>query len=159
VVCLSHVPLLHHAFDVVAVGVEERNVGETDHSYLQMAVGAYFYERRKTWGICVLPEERVQISPTRFRVPDLCVAVGSKPKEKILRTPPFICIEILSPEDRLSRVVERLNDYLRFGVPYVFLLDPEIRKAWRWTTAGMTEVSELRTESPDTLVPLEAVFE
>ena len=162
-VLVSEEEYLHSSYDpdcdYVDGVVEERNVGETDHSAVQIAVAAYFYERRKQWGVTVLPEQRVQVSPTRFRVPDVCVVVGPKPKEQIIRTPPLICIEILSPDDRLSRVRERLNDYLRFGVPYAFLLDPETRKAYRWTTAGMTEVSELRTENPETVVPLEALFE
>jgi len=145
--------------DYVDGVVEERNLGERDHASLQMAVSAYFYERRKEWGIHVFPEQRVQISPTRFRVPDVCVVAGPEPEEQILSVPPFICIEILSPEDRLSKIRERMDDYLKFGVPYVWLLDPRTRKAYRWTTAGMSEVSELRTENPDTCVPLEALFE
>jgi Uma2 family endonuclease len=139
--------------------VEERNAGETEHPALQMAVAGYFYEQRKQWGIYLLPAQRVQVSPTCFRVPDVCVVVGGKPQERILSTPPLICIEILSPDDGLSQVRERLDEYLGFGVPYVWLLDPEIRKAYRWTTAGMTEVSEFRTDDPDTLVPLEALFD
>ena len=145
--------------DYVDGVVEERNVGERDPCEASGAVFAYFYNRRKDWNIHVYPEQRVQVSPSRFRAPDVCVVAGPEPEEQILRTPPFICIEILSPEDRLSQVRERLNDYLHFGVPYVFLLDPEIRKAYRWTTAGMTEIGELRTESPDMLVPVEALFE
>jgi len=145
--------------DYVDSVVEERNVGERDHSKLQGAVIANYYNRRREWGIHVYPEQRIQVSPTRFRIPDVCIIAGPEPEDQVFRTPPFICIEILSPEDRLSRVRERLNDYLRFGVPYAFLLDPETRKAYRWTTAGMTEVTELRTENPDTLVPLESLFD
>lgn len=145
--------------DYVDGVVEERNLGEIDHSSLQMAVSAYFHSHRQEWGIHVFPEQRVQVSPTRFRVPDVCVVVGSKPKEQILRTPPFICIEVLSPEDRLSKVREKLDDYLHFGVPYIFLLDPRTRKAHCWTAQGMLEVTELRTENPGTVVPLEALFE
>ena len=145
--------------DYVDGVVEERNVGERDHSKLQGAVIVNYYNRRREWGIHVYPEQRIQVSPTRFRIPDVCIIAGPEPEDQVFRTPPFICIEILSPEDRLSRVRERLNDYLRFGVPYAFLLDPETRKAYRWTTAGMTEVTELRTENPDTLVPLESLFD
>jgi Uma2 family endonuclease len=145
--------------DYVDGVVEERNAGETDHSYLQTAIAAYSFALRKQWGVCPLTEQRVQVSSTRFRIPDICVVVGPKPADQIIRTPPLVCIEILSPEDRLSKVRQRLNYHLRFGVPYVFLLDPEVRKAYRWTTAGMTGVPELRTENPDTLVLLEALFE
>lgn len=54
---------------------------------------------------------------------------------------------------------ERVEDYLRFGVPYVWIIDPAVRKAWRCTLDGMHEVAELRTENPDTLVPLAELFE
>jgi Uma2 family endonuclease len=145
--------------DYVDGVVEERNLGEKDHSSLQMAVAAYFYARRKEWGIYVYPEQRVQVSPTRFRVPDVCVVAGSEPVEQIFRTPPLICIEILSPEDRLSKVRQRLDDYLHFGVPYVWLLDPQTRKAWRCTPDGMSEVKDLITQTPAINVPVEALFE
>jgi Uma2 family endonuclease len=145
--------------DYVDGVVEERNLGEYDHSKLQGAVFAYFYLRRKEWGIHVVPEQRVQVSATRFRVPDVCVVEGEEPTEQIFRTPPFICIEVLSPEDRVSKVRERIDDYLAFGVPYVWLLDPQIRKGYRCTADGMHEVKELRTENPETVVPLAALFE
>lgn len=145
--------------DYVDGVVEERNLGEKDHSKLQGAVFAYFYNRRKQWGTHVFPEQRVQVSPTRFRVPDVCVFVGAEPEEQIFRTPPFICIEILSPEDRVSKVRKKLHDYLTFGVPYIWLLDPETRQAFRWTATGMHEITELRTENPAFVVPLAELFE
>jgi Uma2 family endonuclease len=145
--------------DYVDGVVEERNVGERDHARLQGAVFAYLYNHRKEWGIHVYPEQRVQVSPARFRVPDVCVVVGPEPPEQIFRTPPFICIEILSPEDRLSKMRERVDDYLAFGVSYVWLLDPQTRRAYRCTEQGMLEVKELRTAQPEIVVPLEALFE
>jgi len=143
--------------DYVDGEVQERNLGEFDHARLQLAIAAYFYARRKEWGICVVPEQRVQVTPTRFRVPDVCVVVG-EPTSQIFRVPPFICVEILSPEDRVSRTNERITDYLRFGVPYVWIVDPQTRKAWRCTPGAMVEVTEMRTENPAMVVPLEELF-
>src|SRR5258706_3968035 len=100
--------------DYIDGHIEERNLGEWDHSNLQMIVSAYLFARRKQWGINVVVEQRVQVSATRFRIPDICVVVGD-PGEQILRKPPFICIEILSSEDRLSRVRDRLKDFLDMG--------------------------------------------
>jgi len=147
--------------DYVDGRVEERNLGEWDHSSLQMKVAAYFFMRRKEWGIQVVPEQRVQVKPTRFRIPDVCVVLGN-PGEQILTKPPFLCIEILSPEDRMSRVEERIDDYLAMGVPYVWLLDPATRRAYAATAAeGLREVRSgvLRTENPALEVPLDEVFE
>jgi len=143
--------------DYVDGEIQERNLGTYGHARLQMAVAGYFFARRKEWGICVVPEQRVQVSPTRFRIPDVCVVIG-EPKEEIFREPPFICIEILSPEDRLPRINDRMADYLHFGVPYVWLLDPKTHRAWRYTSGAMVEVSELRTENPSTVVPIEELF-
>jgi Uma2 family endonuclease len=139
--------------------VEERNVGEWDHADLQGALVAYFRARRKLWNIQAVPECRVQVAPTRFRIPDVCVILGQERQEPILRKPPFICIEILSSEDRTSRVQERVNDYFAFGVPNVWIFDPRSRNAYQCTPQGMTETAVLRTENPEIVVPLDAVFD
>jgi Uma2 family endonuclease len=144
--------------DYVDGELQGRNLGEFDHARLQGAVFAYFYSRRKEWGVCPVVEQRVQVSPRRFRIPDVCVMLGEAPGQ-IFRVPPFICIEVLSPEDRISRTSERIADYLRFGVPYVWILDPQTRKAFRCTPGAMVEVPELRTENPTMVVPLAELFE
>ena len=121
----------------------------------------FFGARRKQWGINVVPEQRVQVKPQRFRIPDVCVVLG-QPNEQILTKPPFICIEILSPEDRMSRVEERIDDYLAMGVPHVWLLDPKTRRAYTATLAeGLCEVKgeSLTTENPAFEVPLGEIFE
>jgi Uma2 family endonuclease len=139
--------------------VVKRNLGEKDHAKLQGAVFAYFYSRRKELGIHVFPEQRVQVSPTRFRVPDVCIVVGDEPDEQIFTRPPFMCIEILSPEDRLSAMQKRVEDFLAMGVPYVWILDPRSRKGWCVTDKGLLAVTELRTENPEIVVPLTAFFD
>jgi len=55
----------------------ERNVGEYDHSNLQGALVAWLRQRHREWYIRVLPEQRLQVSATRFRV-SRCVYHFSK---------------------------------------------------------------------------------
>src|SRR4030095_6194583 len=85
--------------------IQERNLGEIDHSRLQVAVVAYFYARRTELGIEVLSEVRVQVAAHRFRVPDVSVIVG-KAEGRIVTRPPLIVVEILSPEDTVGRLME-----------------------------------------------------
>jgi Uma2 family endonuclease len=137
----------------------ERNVGERVHSEVQMALSAYLFNRREELSIHVFPEQRVQVKATRFRVPDVCVVAGQKPSEQILTSPPFLCVEILSKDDRMSEMQERIDDYLTFGVRYVWILDPRTKRAYVHTLAGSHEVKEtLRTESPEITVPLAELF-
>ena len=53
--------------------IEARPMGEYDHAAWQEAILAYFREHRREWNIRVLPELRIQISRTRYRVPDVTV--------------------------------------------------------------------------------------
>jgi Uma2 family endonuclease len=145
--------------DYVDGVVVERNLGELDHAKLQMAVSAWFFERRRQLGLHVYLSLRVQVSPTRFRVPDVCVVVGEEPREQILTKPPFLCIEVLSVEDRLNAQQKRCRDFVTFGVPYVWILDPRKQKADLVTADGIREITELRTEHPEIVVPLAALFE
>ncbi|MBV8842666.1 MAG: Uma2 family endonuclease [Bryobacterales bacterium] len=113
--------------DYVDGEVLERNMAELDHSTLQGDLTGYLWMRRKEWNITILPEMRVQVRSTRLRIPDICVVLGTT-NEQILTKPPFLCIEILSPEDRWSRVEERINDFIGMGVPFVWVLDPQPNK-------------------------------
>jgi Uma2 family endonuclease len=146
--------------DYVDGHIEERNVGEWDHSRLQAAITSYFFTRQEKWGISVATEQRVQVKPTRFRIPDVCVVLGN-PNEQILTRAPFLCIEILSKDDRMSQVQERIDDYLAMGVRYVWVLDPASRRAYMATPeSGLQEFKAqvLRTENPALGLPLDAVF-
>ena len=134
----------------------ERNVGEWDHSRLQMLLSHYLCNREKQWGIIVVVEQRVQVKATRFRVPDITVLVGSPPAGPIIQKPPFLCVELLSASDRMGEMQERIDDYLTFGVRYVWLIHPRTRRAFVYTPDRVQEVKDgvLRTENPDICVPL-----
>jgi Uma2 family endonuclease len=146
--------------DYVDGHIEERNVGEVTHARLQARITAFLLTRYEANGLVVMTEVRVQVRPGRFRVPDVCVTIG-EPAEEVLAKPPFVCIEILSPEDRMSRVEVRINDYLAMGVSYVWVLDPETKQAFAATAAeGLREVKTgvLRTENPVIELPLAESF-
>jgi Uma2 family endonuclease len=134
----------------------ERNVGEWDHSRLQSLVSRYLCNREKRWGILVVLAQRMQVKATRFRVPDISVLAGPPPAGPILAKPPFLCIEILSPSDRMMEMQERIDDYLNFGVRYVWLLHPRTRRAFVYTLGTVHEVKDgmLRIDDPDICVPL-----
>ena len=78
-----------------------------------------------------------------------------------MRQAPFLCIEILSPEDRVSRLNDQISNYFEMGVRYVWLLDPLTHRAFCYTPGEMHEVLDgiLRTKDPDIAVPLAEIFE
>jgi Uma2 family endonuclease len=147
--------------DYVDGAIVERNVGELDHSDLQSEIVAYFRARKQKQGVYAFTELRVQVSRTRFRIPDVCVVAGGKPTEQILTEPPLIAIEILSKDDRMAQMQDRIDDYLTFGVRYVWVVNPQTQRAWSYTKDGSHEAKDgiLRTEDPAIELPLREIFQ
>jgi Uma2 family endonuclease len=120
----------------------ERNVGEEPHSWLQLVLGAFFLQRRKLWNIQAYPEQRIRLREGRYLIPDVCVIRGPRPSERVFTQPPLIWIEILSSEDRPIRVNRKIREILDFGVPNVWIIDPETLEAEVHTPSGSHAVTD-----------------
>lgn len=110
--------------------IQERNVGEIEHARLIAAAMRWFQQREREWSIEVLPDVRMQVSATRFRVPDICVCSAASSDRRIVTTPPLLFVEVLSPEDRIDRYHQRIADYRQMGIQGIWVLDPETNRGW-----------------------------
>ena len=142
--------------DYVDGVLEDRNVGEKDHGKLQLNLAILFRSQRIRAHVFI--ETRLQVKATRWCVPDICVYLDAEPEEQVFTQPPFICIEILSPEDRLKRMFAKCQDYLEMGVPNVWLLDPWEQKAYRCDVRGVDQVDRLETAGGEIRLSLSEVF-
>jgi Uma2 family endonuclease len=140
--------------DYVDGEVQERNLGEQDHSDLQMQFIKLLSTDANEVHVRVNPELRVQVSATRFRVPDICVRRRAAPSERILRHAPLLCIEVLSSEDTLSRTRQKVRDYLEMGVPEVWVVDPSTRSIMIFTDNAMVERNAGELTVPETPIVL-----
>jgi len=143
--------------DYVDGQLVERNVGEIDHSDAQSS--CLFHLKSRYRGYWVGVEVRVQVKPDRFRVPDVVAVKGTKPKQRVLMEPPVLAVEILSPEDRMGSMWQRIDDYLDFGVPFVWVIDPATRRGYVYTTQGSVEAKDGVMRAGELEVPLGAMFE
>jgi Uma2 family endonuclease len=135
--------------------IEERNLGEKEHSIIQRFLTVLFALKRAEWGVEVFPELRTQIAATNFRVPDVLVVRAGESFERYLTRPPLIAIEILSPEDSLRAMQEKAAQYRRFGIENIWIIDPEPRLAYRYTSAGLEEVHSGELAVPETPIRIE----
>lgn len=140
--------------DYVDGHIEQRNLGEFDHGDLQAALSTFFRTRQQAWNIRVVVETRTQVAPTRFRIPDVCILAAGLPRERILRTPPLLCIEVLSPRDTLNAIRKRVQDFLIMGVPEVWIFDPATRTAHVVTPTAVTEHTTGTLTLPNTAITL-----
>lgn len=121
--------------------IEERPMGQYDHADWQTALILWFRAHAREWNIRVLPEYRVRVSPTRYRIPDVTVWDRGLAIEQILTHAPIAVFEVLSPEDRVSRMLRKLEDYKRMGVATVVVVDPETDTVYRYEN-GVLRPSE-----------------
>jgi len=132
---ISEEEYLHTSYrpdcDFVDGLVLERNLGQFDHSLLQTFLASLFWINRKKWGVLGLVEQRLRFRRGKYRIPDiLAVPLDYDRSQKVVSIAPLLCIEILSPEDRMPRILERCADYHALGVPETWIFDPETRQAF-----------------------------
>jgi Uma2 family endonuclease len=140
----------HPDCDYVDGQIEERNVGEREHARLQAILSAWFFNHETAWSVETLVEQRIRVGPRRVRIADICLVRRDAPKEQVTVTPPLLCVEILSPEDRLPRAARAMEDYARMGVPNLWLLDPIDRVAYDYASNGLLKLTTDRLAIPNT---------
>ena len=91
------------------------------------------------------PEFTVRISEGKYLVPDVSVELRDNSQDPYAVLPIHLCIEILSPDDRLKAVLTKCEDYHTWGTIHTWVIDPVNQKAWQYTKGDEPrEVRELR---------------
>ena len=127
--------------------IEERPMGEYDHSTWQHAIELWFSRHSAEWGIRVRPELRIQVATHRFRVPDVTILDRNLPIEQVITHPPIAVFEILSPEDTVARILTKLADYEKMGIRTILLLNPE-GQHHRYLSGGLEKLTETTFDLP-----------
>jgi Uma2 family endonuclease len=138
---------LHSVYEPDAEYVEgrilHRSVPEKPHSKMQSYLDRTLYDVAHPLGYEVWVEQRLrtQPDPAHYRVPDICLTLG-EPAEDIFTKPPFLCVEILSPDDAAIEVRTKVEEYLVFGVVYVWVIDPSARRGEIYTSRDIQRVED-----------------
>jgi Uma2 family endonuclease len=120
---------LHSTFEPDAEYVEgrivHRSMPQKPHSKMQSYLVWKLNETARPLGYQVWDQQRLRTKsdPPHYRIPDVCVTFG-EPDEDIFTEPPFLSVEILSPDDSALELRTKIDEYLELGVPYVWIVDP-----------------------------------
>lgn len=126
------------------------------HSILQFVLCLIL----KELGFKSRPELTLAIDERWEPTPDVCGILG--PEEDPYPTHAVaVAIEILSPEDRFLRVIQKCRKYAEWGVEDILVFDPVNRHAWSWNmSAGdLTRIKEsYKFQSKAAQITLNDVF-
>jgi Uma2 family endonuclease len=109
-------------------------------------LATFFETRRKSSSVFARTELRLRIRANLILIPGVTVFHPDEPQQRYPDQPPYVAIEILSLDDKLIDVREKLEMYHNWGVPHVWLVDPHSRRMYT-CDAGLMEVPTL--ELPD----------
>ena len=101
------------------------------HSILQLILSVML----KELGFKSRPELTLAIDEAWEPTPDVCGIPG--PEEDPYPTHAVaVAIEVLSPDDRFTRVIQKCRKYAEWGVPDILVFDPVERDVWHWDTVS-----------------------
>ena len=128
------------------------------HSIVQYLIQALLRNAGWTTG----SEARLKIVPNAEPVPDV-IAIRGKFKGRYPTSAPELCIEILSPSDRLAQAFEKAKTYISWGSQCVWIIDPEKRTAWTLSSESGTDPIWIPPSgtliAADTTIGLETLFQ
>ena len=128
--------------DFVDGELEERYVGQKDHSTWQWAIQKWFILNEDQWKLRALPELRTHPTETNYRTPDVLVLALDAPDEQVITHPPIAVFEILSPDDRVTRTQRKLAEYESMGVEAIYMINTDTAAFQRYQGGAFLPVSE-----------------
>jgi Uma2 family endonuclease len=105
-------------------------------------------------------EVTVKIRTGKYFVPDVVIQRRDRIQEPYPAEPVHVCVEILSPEDRVSETFAKCEEYHEWGVEMTWIIDPESRRAWEYRKGQLfVEIPETGSLTADGIsIPLHEVF-
>jgi Uma2 family endonuclease len=123
--------------------VVERSMPDFLHGETQLELGLRFRALRSSHRLYACSETRLRLAPDLFRIPDIAVFAGERPAERVPSHPPLLVIEIISPDDRFSDVLEKLAEYQEWGVPHIWVVDPHRRTLDSYEAGALARCARL----------------
>ena len=109
-------------------------------------------------GQLVLSELTLRVNPTTFLIPDVTVVASLQfpyPED-----PALLCVEILSPEDRVGALLAKCEQYHAWGVPHCWVIDPVKQVGWEYhASSDPVRVDSMRALTAGPIsAPIESLF-
>ena len=108
--------------------LRQKPMATWDHGVLQKRIG-YLLDHAAP-ALVSASEVTVRIREGKYLVPDVIVQRRDAIQRPYPVEPVHLCVEILSPSDRISEALAKCEEYHAWGVAMTWILDPDERRAW-----------------------------
>src|SRR5438128_1828365 len=104
--------------------IVERPLPNFVHGIIQFRLAWLIGNLAQTRPLHGILNVRSRVADTRVRIPDISVYAGAEPTEDVPSEPPLMAIEIVSPDDRHSDLMQKFEEYKAWGVKHIWLVNP-----------------------------------
>jgi Uma2 family endonuclease len=139
----------------------DRNAGEARHSRVQTCLAAFIHSHERAWNVTAYIALTVKVRESWYALPDVCLYPKPRFEGRYPSVPPLLWVEVLSSEDRMVAVWNKVRELVANGVPYVWLIEAETLESLLWTASGVRKPAEKSLRLPDSpiVIPLLEVME
>jgi Uma2 family endonuclease len=116
--------------------IVERSMPTRRHAIIQQLLSVIFSGKG-----CCLPGLRVRLASDVFRVPDFAFYLED-PKVEVPASPPLLVVEIGSPDDRISDVIRKMEEYRGWRVAHIWFIEPELKQLYVYE-GGLRQADKL----------------
>jgi Uma2 family endonuclease len=128
--------VFEHDAEYVEGRIVERPMPTPPHAVMQVFLGHLLIPKALPLGLMPMSELRIRTKPDRTRIPDVCLMRGIPATNQVTEAP-YLCVEILSPDDSVTELLTKIVEYLEMGVEYVWAIDPESLTGEVYTAKGI----------------------
>ena len=126
--------------------IVERSLPTFPHARAERRIVQHVANAEARTGLFASPNQRIRVSSERWRVPDISIFADREPEGKYPSNV-YAAIEILSPEDAMSSVLDKFAEYEAMGIPHILLVDPIHKLIQRYRDSSLISVDAI--EFPD----------
>ncbi len=140
----------HPDCDYVDGEIQERNLGEREHARLQAVLTSLVLQQRESLE-CRFPGRTANPRSAPPRAHRRCLPHQSRRTQGASHRDPAAALRRDSFSGRsAARAARVMEDYARMGVPNLWLLDPQDRVAYSYTSEGLFKLTTDRLAIPNT---------
>jgi Uma2 family endonuclease len=118
----------------------ERPLPNFPHGNAQLELGSRLRALRHSYPVFTGVEVRLRIAADLYRIPDIAMWEGAEP-EKLPASPPSLVVEVISPDDRVNDLLQKLEEYRVWGVRHIWLVEPELKQIHIYQNGSLHRVA------------------
>ena len=123
--------------------IVERGVPDLVHSGAQKRLIVIFSTMEERHRVYAFPELRLQLADDLFRVPDVTVFSGAPPLQLVPDRPPLCVVEIVSRDDRYTGLRQKLDEYHRWGVEHIWVVEPWLERLCVYDGSDLRQAADI----------------